>query len=444
MQRLLYTSLLWVALPFVALLMLWRGLRTPRYRVDLAQRLALTKETPGGAPIWVHGVSVGEVQAAAPLVRLLHRRDPQRPLLLTTATATGFERAQLLLGDLLRSPDGTQPALRLRYAPFDLPSVTRRFVHSHRPCAAIFMETELWPNLIATLAARSIPLALVSARVSVKSALRYQRFAARLMARTLSRIGLIAAQSEGDAERFLRLGAPPATLHVTGNIKFDLALPADIEVRGAALRKQFAPDRALWVAGSTHPGEEAQCLHAQRVLLQRCAAAGRPAPLLVLAPRHPERFDAVARWLEADGVPFVRRSMPFTVPADAAPAIEVLLLDTLGELTGFYAAADVVFVGGSLVPVGGHNLLEPAALGRATLTGPHSFNSPEAARLLESVTALTRVESGETLAEAVWSALLHPQQASDQGKRAAAAVAANRGTAARLLAVLEPMLPLRA
>ncbi len=439
--RALYTLLLRLALPPVLLLLWWRGLRRPQYRVNLRERLAWLAPSAapvagGMQPIWVHGVSVGEVQAAAPLLRLLHQRDPGRPLLLTTATATGHATAQRLLGDLLRAPT---PALQLRYAPFDLPGAARRFLRHHAPCAVIFLETEIWPNLIAVLAARQVPVAIVSARVSQRSTQRYRRHARRLIERTLTKVRLIAAQSDADARRFVELGAAPACVELVGNVKFDLALPADLDERGRQLREQYARARPLWVAGSTHQGEEEICLAAQRELVRRAAQQQHPAPLLVLAPRHPERFETVARLLQGEHLRFQRRSQ-----GDADAMADVLLVDGLGELLAFYAAADVAFVGGSLVPVGGHNLLEPAALGKAVLTGPHSFNAPQAAQLLEAAAALERVEDPATLTEAVWNALTQPAEAHSRGQRAAAAVNASRGAAARTLAALEPLLPLRA
>jgi 3-deoxy-D-manno-octulosonic-acid transferase len=213
-----------------------------------------------------------------------------------------------------------------------------------------------------------------------------------------------------------------------------------VGLRGARLRERCAPGRPLWVAGSTHPGEEEECLAAQRELLRRAAAAGLPPPLLVLAPRRPERFEAVAEALASQSLRTLRWSQR-AAQAGPLPQADVLLLDVLGELLVFYAAADFAFVGGSLVPVGGHNLLEPAALGRVTLTGPHTQNSPEAAALLEAANALTRVADGEGLASALWQFLQQPQLAAAQGARAAAAVAANRGAARRCLLALEPLVP---
>jgi 3-deoxy-D-manno-octulosonic-acid transferase len=351
------------------------------------------------------------------------------------ATATGYERAQHLFGDLLQ-PKKAGPTLSLAYAPFDLPGAARRFLRAHQPVAALFLETELWPNLIAAAAGQGVPVALISARVSARSTQRYSRFASRLMRSTLGHIRLIATQSDADSQRFLRLGASESSVHEIGNIKFDFPLPAGLAVRAELLRTKLGPTRPVWVAGSTHAGEEQQCLAAHRTLLQQTFERGA-APLLVLAPRHPERFEHVAQWLQAQEIRFARHSLGNPVAADT----ELLLLDTLGELLNFYAACNVAFVGGSLVPVGGHNLLEPAALSKPTITGPHTFAAPDAARLLEDANGLIRVSDADSLAAALWTLFSNPQEAVASGGRAALAVATNRGATERALALLEPMLP---
>ena len=441
MPRWLYSLLLRLSLPIVLAAMAWRGWRQPVHRSDLRARLAMDQRRLEGAPLWLHGSSVGEVQAAAGLIRLLREHHPSMQLLLTTWSATGYAHAQQIYGELLKGDDaGGRAPLTLRYAPFDLPGAARRFLAANQPCGLVLLETELWPNLIAAASVSGLPLAMVSARVSERSTQSYLRLARGMMRETLAAMELIGAQSDADADRFRRLGARPDSLEILGNLKFDFPLPPDAAVRGARLRERCAPGRPLWVAGSTHPVEEEHCLTAQRELLRRAAAAGSAPPLLVLAPRRPERFDAVAEALAGQSLRTLRWSQRAAIPGPL-PQADVLLLDTLGELLGFYAAADFAFVGGSLVPVGGHNLLEPAALGRVTLTGPHTHNAPEAAELLEAADALTRVKDGESLAESLWSFMQQPQRAAAQGARAAAAVAANRGAARRCLAALRPLLP---
>jgi 3-deoxy-D-manno-octulosonic-acid transferase len=280
-------------------------------------------------------------------------------------------------------------------------------------------------------------LLLVSARVSARSTARYLRWAPRLIRDTVRAFALLDAQSAADRERFVALGAEPTRVRVAGNLKFDLPLPQDVIERGAELRRRVASDRPLWVAGSTHEGEEATCLAAQQALRATAHAARAPAPLLVLAPRRPERFEAVARWLESKGVAYRRYSAICAMTggtADAArtrEATDVLLVDRFGELLNCYAAADVCFVGGTLVSAGGHNLLEPAALGKPVLAGLWCFNAPDSAQLLAAAGALRQVRDGGELAQALRQWLENPSLASRLGSEAAAAVAANRGAAAQ-------------
>lgn len=429
MLRVVYTTLLRLILPIVALLFWWRGRRDPSRKVDLRERLGRGRVRQGPQPVWIHAVSVGEVQAAAGLIQLLRERDPQRPVLLTMATATGRQRARELYRD---------PLIEQCFAPFDLPGATKRFLRRERPCLAILLETELWPNLLASCARHGVPVVLASARLSDRSLRRYRSFAPRLMQRTLHRLGCIAAQSQADADRFIALGAQASRVQVAGNVKFDMVPPDDLEQRAEALRERWLGGRLVWVAGSTHAGEEQALLEAQRLIAARWTEASRP--LLVLAPRHPERFAAVAQWLAREGVEFVRRS---DAQARVGPGTQVLLLDTLGELLPFYALGEVAYVGGSLVPIGGHNLLEPALLGKPVVSGPHHFASPEAAAQLGECGALTIVRDGPTLAAVVLDLLRHPAKAQAQGAAGRDMIQRNRGAAARSLMLFEPWLPPR-
>jgi 3-deoxy-D-manno-octulosonic-acid transferase len=435
MTRWVYTQLMRLALPVVLVAMGWRGWRSADYRIDLMARLGLRYPASAARPVWVHAVSVGEVQASSSLIRQLLQQVPARPLLLTMATATAMARARTLFGDLLLARSG-RPPLAICYAPFDLPGAARRFLNHHAPTAALFLETELWPNLIACAAATGIPVALISARVSARSARRYRQFLPGLMRETLQHFGLIAVQSEVDAERFRLLGAKPEAVHTMGNIKFDFVLPEGLIDRAKVLREQMGSARPVWVAGSTHAGEEAQCLDAHLALCERAKVRGQPTPLMVMVPRHPERFESVARWLSSAGVQFARFSTQDAITRET----RVLLVDSVGELLAFYAAGDAAFVGGSLIPVGGHNLLEPAALARPTIAGPHTFNAPEAAQLLELAEALIRVSDADSLAQALAAVMLDPAVAKARGLRAQHAVNANRGATARAMALLEPLL----
>jgi len=418
--RLLYICLAYCLLPFVLAAVLWRGLRDRSYWEALPERFGYgPRPAPGG--IWLHAVSVGEVQAAAVLVRALAERHPGLPLVLTTATPTGRQRARSLFG----------AGVSVRWLPYDLPGPVRRFLDGVAPRLAIVLETELWPNLYRACSRRHIPLVLASARLSPRSVARYRPLA-RLIRATLGHAVVVAAQSEADAARFVALGADPARIRVTGNVKFDFELAADAVPRGAALRAALGgAARPVWVAGSTHEGEEEVVLAAHALVRARL-----PDALLVLVPRHPARFAAVAATLRRRGVHFVTRSSGLPVAA----ATEVLLGDTLGELTLFYAAADLAFVGGSLVPAGGHNLLEPAALGLPILTGPHTFSAAAIAALLLEAGAAHRVSDAASLAARVGEYLAVPDARRRDGGAARAILAANRGALARLLALVEPLL----
>jgi 3-deoxy-D-manno-octulosonic-acid transferase len=421
--RLLYLLVLYVGAPIVSAVLLVRGLRDRSYWSHFAQRFGFgPRAAPGG--LWVHAVSVGEVQACAGLVSALRRRHPDLPVTVTTFTPTGAARARALVGDLAE----------VRYVPYDLPGAVRRFFRRVQPQLAVIFETELWPNLYRECGRRRVPLVLASARVSARSLGRYRRLGT-LFRDALSQAAVVAAQGAADAERFRALGAAPDTTHVTGNVKFDFELPPDIDARGARLRAEYAAGgRPVWVAGSTHGGgEEAVVLAAHRRV-----RAAHPRALLVIAPRHPGRFPEVAQELERAGMNFARRSQPW--PAQRRPEPGVLLLDSLGELLDFYAAADVAFVGGSLVPVGGHNLLEPAALGVPVLTGPHNFNGEEVARLLVARGGAALVRDAAELAEGVSELFADPAARERIGALARASVEVNRGALAKLLALIEPLL----
>jgi 3-deoxy-D-manno-octulosonic-acid transferase len=423
--RFLYRLAVYLAAPVISAMLLWRGLRDRSYWRNFSQRFGFgARLAPHG--VWLHAVSVGEVQACAALVGALYRRHPDVPLTVTTFTPTGAARARALFGHFAQ----------VRYVPYDLPGAVRRFFARVEPRLAVIFETELWPNLYRECARRRIPLVLASARVSARSASRYRRLGT-LFRDTLAHAAVVAAQDAGDAERFRVLGADPASTHVTGNIKFDFELPPDIAARGARLREQYARNRPLWVAGSTHGGTEEQAV----LGAHRSVCVTQPAALLVLAPRHPPRFADVAQALRQAGVRFVRRSHGAQGAADEE--CEVVLLDSLGELLDFYAAADVAFVGGSLAPVGGHNLLEPAALGVPILTGPNNFNSEEIARLLIARAAAEVVRDGAELAARLRVLLGDAEARARMGAAGRASVDGNRGALAKLLALIEPLLAQR-
>ncbi|HEX9707949.1 MAG TPA: lipid IV(A) 3-deoxy-D-manno-octulosonic acid transferase [Steroidobacteraceae bacterium] len=415
----LYNVLIYLAAPFAVLVQLWRGLRDPSYRERVGERFGFGPPI-AGPTIWIHAVSVGEVQAAQPLVAQIRRRHPRYKLVLTTVTPTGAARARLLFGDLVE----------LRYVPLDLPGSVKRFFDRVQPRLAMILETELWPNLYAECGRRGIPLVLASARVSPRSVGKYRRLVP-LFRKTLSHGIVIAAQSETDAERFKSIGATPERTHVTGNIKFDFQPPPGIEAQGLDWREQNAPGRPIWVAGSTHEGEEAIVLDAHRIVLDRF-----PDALLVLVPRHPQRFDSVRDLLAKRNDRSANRSSRAAI----SPRTSVLLGDTMGELMMFYAASDVAFVAGSLIPIGGHNLLEPASVGRPVLTGPHNFNSEEIVQLLMEARAAFIVRDTEQLAHAVSGLLATGELRNVMGAAGKAVLDANRGALDRLLTLVDPLL----
>ncbi len=383
----------------------------PERGAVLRERLALSPPSFPSPPLWLHAASLGEVGVAAALVERLQARHPDLSLLLTTFTETGLARARGLSG---------VTAVRL---PLDWGWTMGRFLDRVRPRALWVVETEWWPTLWRQAQRRGVPVALVNARLSARAAARYRRVEG-MVRPLLGGLSAVAARGEEDAERLRALGVPEATLQVCGNLKFDLAPPSEAQARGAALRAEWG-GRPVWVAGSVRPREEAVVLAAHRRL-----RATFPDALLVWAPRHPPRFEAVWRDLRAAGVAVARRSKGEAVTA----ATEVLLLDTLGELPAFYAAGDVAFVGGTLTPdYGGHSPVEPAALGRYVLLGPHRAHFADEAAALEAAGGATTVADAAGLSVALTAAFQDETARQEAGRRAQAVVKANRGAAARTL-----------
>jgi 3-deoxy-D-manno-octulosonic-acid transferase len=418
MLRLIYTLLIRLLAPLVLLFTGWRGIRDPAYRDRLGERLGYTRLRFDAKVLWVHAVSMGEVQAAVPLIRELRRRYPAIPLLVTTATPTGAARVKALFAD----------SVAHAYLPYDTPGAVDRFLDRVDPRVAIVMETEVWPNLYSACARRGIPLVMASARLSEKSIRRLHRLRS-LFASVLSSNVTIAAQTAADADRFVALGADRARVPVIGNIKFDVEIAPDLRERGRAIRADQFAGRFVWVAGSTHEGEEQVVVDAHKRV---CEAA--PGALLILVPRHPQRFGAVRQWLESQSVTFAVRSSGAAVASTDA----ILLVDTLGELLMFYAAADVAFVGGSLVPIGGHNLLEPAALSLPVLAGPNNDNARDVAALLFANGAARQVGNANELAAALIELANDVRLREETGTHGARIVSENRGALANVLALVAP------
>ena len=416
MNRTLYTLLFHLGLPLVAIRLWLRARKAPAYAQRIGERFALNLPAlqPGG--IWVHAVSVGESIAAAPMIRALLKRYPQLPITVTCMTPTGSQRIQALFAD--------EPRIQHCYLPYDLPWAAARFLNRVQPKLAIIMETELWPNHIHQCAKRGIPVALANARLSARSAKGYARFAG-LTRPMLQEMSLIAAQTEAEAERFRQLGARPECVEVTGSIKFDLTIDPQLLINASELREQWqALGRPVWIAASTHEGEDEIVLAAHRQLL-----ASYPNALLILVPRHPERFNSVFELCQREDFATVRRSSGDLVEAQT----QVLLGDTMGELLFLYALADSAFVGGSLVPNGGHNLLEPAALAKPVLSGPHLFNFLEIAAKLRDAAALEEVDDAQGLAVAVQRLFELPQDAQRMAEAGLKVMQLNQGALLRLL-----------
>lgn len=411
MPRILYSLFFALCLPLILGRLLYRAWRAPAYARRWPERFAIGGDLrPDG--IWVHAVSVGEAIAAAPMVRELLKRHPQLAITVTCMTPTGSEQIRKLFGDQVGHA----------YLPYDLPWLQRRLIRRLRPRIAVIMETELWPNMVAECKRAGIPVVLANARLSERSARGYQRVS-RLVGPMFAALDWLAVQSAAEAERFVALGARQEALAVTGSIKFDLKPPAAVLEGAAQWRGQWG-ERPVWIAASTHAGEDEIILQAHQQVLRQ-----HPQALLILVPRHPERFDGVARLVQQSGLSLVRRSSG----AQPASSDQVFLGDSMGELLQFYACADVAFVGGSLIAGGGHNYLEPAALGVPVLSGPHRFNFTEISDLLEQAGALIEVADADGMAGQVSQWLHDPALANTAGNAGQAVVKANQGALEQLL-----------
>ncbi len=418
MMRFAYNVFTYLLSPVYGLYWIFRGIRNRSYWENLGQRFGFGCPKLSDGCIWIHAVSVGEVQASAPLVNALADRFPERALLVTTVTPTGRTRAQRLFGDRVAHC----------YLPFETPIAVNNFFDATSPKIALIMETEIWPNLYYACGRRLIPLILVSARISAKSIERYRKLLP-LFRETLSYGIIIAAQSQADANRFEALGTAPERTSVTGNIKFDIETDESVARDGKALRESRFADRPVWIAASTHDKEEEMVLLAHRLIQREI-----PNALLILVPRHPERFATVRLLLERMDFQTVLRTADTPCNSDT----EVLLGDTMGEVPLFYAASDVAFVGGTLVSVGGHNLLEPAALAKPVVTGPHLFSTQEIADMFAKVGASTIVNNVQELAQTVTEFLANPAKAQATGDKGLELLLQNRGALQRLLDLLEP------
>lgn len=407
-MRTIYTIVYYLIMPFVLIRLLYRSRHTKEYRKRWNERFGYITTDKQHDYIWIHAVSVGETIAAIPLIKLLIQQyHPRYHFLVTTTTPTGSALVIKNLGDQVIHV----------YAPFDVPSVVARFLRRIRVKLCIIMETEMWPNLLFACKKQHIPILLANGRLSERSCLRYQ-FISNLTKRMLSTYHTVAAQGVLDGERFLQLGLDPKKLIISGNIKFDIEIPDALIQQGKKIRKDIGLERRVLIAASTHDGEEAIVLNAFQKIREEI-----PNLFLILAPRHPDRFQKTAELCTQFKLKIATRSQKTLIQSDT----DILLVDTIGELQMIYAAADIAFVGGSLAPIGGHNLIEPAALGLPILTGPNLHNFTEISRLLQNAGAAQIVTDSNSIADAVIALCSAKELREKIGKCAKETIEANRG-----------------
>ncbi|MCF8037717.1 MAG: lipid IV(A) 3-deoxy-D-manno-octulosonic acid transferase [Desulfohalobiaceae bacterium] len=414
-----YTNLLRLGLPFFVLRLAVKGLKEPAYRQRWQERLGWTgyPALPHNNIIWIHAVSVGEVQAAMPLIQGILTGFSGTDIVLTTTTPTGSEYAKKLFPN----------SIYHTYLPFDIPGLVNRFLGRTHPSLAIFMETEIWPNIFQICARHEIQIIMANARLSPSSFKGYIKVK-RFMAQTLDKCQVL-AQTVSDRERFLKLGVKPDNIYVMGNLKFDSRLPVQQIQKGKELRKRIAPNRPVWIAASTHAGEEESVLTAHARLRKHV-----PDCLLILVPRHPERFQAASDLSARMGFSVHAHSQDDLLGSETA----VYIGDCMGQMFTFYAASDIAFVGGSLVPTGGHNLLEPASLGLPVIAGPHLFNFQEISSLLSQENGLVIIQDPEALAQTLYTLFQDPKHSRVMGNKAQNVVIQNKGAVNKVLQAIKP------
>lgn len=417
MNRPLYTALFYLALPIILLRLWWRGVKAPAYRQRWRERLGFFQAPDLDRPLWIHAVSVGETLAIVPLVKLLQARHPEIPIVMTTMTPTGAERVEATFGDSV---------IHL-YCPYDLPCALGRFLRKVNPRGCVIVETELWPNLVNSCSERNIPVLVANARLSERSARGYARFG-KMAEQMLKQITKVAVQNDTDGQRFLQLGLPTEAMEVTGSIKFDVSAPEGSERLAVALRQLWGGNRPVLIGASTHDGEESALLELYQSLLE-----SYPELMLILVPRHPERFEPVAELVKKSGLKLARRSMG----QQPDEKTQVYLGDTMGELMKLLAAADIAFVGGSLIERGGHNPLEPAVLGKPVVMGQHFFNFQLICDSLQSAGGLSVVTSQQEFVAEIIGLLESPEKARSQGEKGREFVKQNQGALEKLYTLTE-------
>ncbi len=419
MLRFLYTIAIYLATPVIVWRLFARGFRYRGYFARWRERFGFFPDPGLRDSIWVHAVSVGEVNAALPLIQALRRRYPRAPMVVTTVTPTGSERVRSQLGDDVFHV----------YLPYDLPRAVERFFDRVRPSLAVIMETEIWPNLFHLCGVRGIPLVIANARLSERSLRAYAPIRP-LVKKALGNVGHVAAQSHADARRYRALGADPACVSVAGNLKFDMPLPHGVRERGEMLRKSWGEQRPVWMAASTHEGEELAVFEAHLAVLARL-----PDALLLIAPRHPERFRTVEHSARNLGFNVTTHSGTERPDRDC----QCYVIDVMGAMMRHYAASDLAFVAGSLAPIGGHNVLEPASLAKPVLVGPYTFNFEEITQSLIEAGGARRVQSAQELGATVLELLRDPVLRLRMGLAARVVFARERGAVRRTMVLIERM-----
>jgi 3-deoxy-D-manno-octulosonic-acid transferase len=419
-MRVLYSLIIYLAVPVVLLYMAWRSLKDRRWRARWSERFAFTGQDlqPGG--VVVHAASVGEVNAAAGLIQALQARPGAAPVNVTSFTPTGSARLTALCGDTLAHA----------YAPLDLPGSTRRFLDRVQPRLLVIMETEIWPNLYHAASQRGIPIVLVNARLSAASVRAYRRFR-WLFGPALGQVRLALAQTEEDARRLAACGLPAERIVVAGNLKYEMQLPPQLESGAAALRQKWGAERPVLIAASTHAEDEPAVIEGFVTLKQTL-----PGALLILVPRHPERFAAAAAAARrAD----LRTELYSDGPA-CSPAADCFVINTMGKLQEYYACSDLAFIGGSFGPTGGHNPLEAAALGLAIITGPNMSSFSEAHAQLRAAGAVLTVNDNQELAQQALALLSSPERRRTMGRSGRRLVESGRGALQRSLDEIDALL----
>ena len=417
LRRLVYTVMMYLLIPLILYRLTVRGLRYREYFGRWLERFGFFPDPHIRDSIWIHAVSMGEVNAALPLIDALMERHQHTPFVITTVTPTGSERVRRVYGDRVFHV----------YLPYDLPASIRRFLKRVRPRVSVVMETEIWPNLFLECEQRDIPLILANARLSEKSFKGYGPIRP-LVNEAVGSVRFVAAQSATDAGRLHELGARDERLGVVGNLKYDMSVPVDLMEQAQAIRAGWGARRPVWIAASTHDGEEMPALKAHAEVLRQF-----PDALLLIAPRHPERFKPVALSCRSFGFVTRTRSEDGTATVDT----QCFVVDTLGELLRFYATADVAFVGGSLVPIGGHNVLEPAAVAVPVIVGPKTFNFADITASLLDAGAALQIQDGEELGSAVIRLLADNNWRLKVGRAARKAFEQEQGGVMRTVSIIE-------